>query len=53
MKGRDRSFGKVSVVQMERAARSQWVCVEPRREWAWLMPGRILRMGRLDLFVSR
>lgn len=43
---RERSLGKVSVVQMARAARSQLEWVEERVEWAVGMAERILEMGR-------
>jgi hypothetical protein len=47
VKVRDSSFGKVSVVQMARAAASQAVWVGARVEWAVGMRVRILAMGRL------
>lgn len=47
MKVRERSFGKVSVVQIARAAVSQAVWVEARVECAVGMWVRIFLMGRL------
>lgn len=47
MKVRDRSLGKVSVVQIARAVVSQASCVEARVECAVGMRSRILEIGRL------
>lgn len=49
MKVRDRSLGKVSVVQIARAAVSQAECVEARLEWAVGMVSRIFLIGRLGI----
>lgn len=51
MKVRDRSLGKVSVVQIARAVVSQASCVEARVECAVGMRSRILEIGRLMLLV--
>lgn len=47
VKVRDRSLGKVSVVQIARAVASQVECVEARFEWAVGMASRIFLIGRL------
>jgi hypothetical protein len=53
-KVRERSLGKVSVVQIARAVLSQASCVEARVECAVGMRSRILEIGRLvgGLLVS-
>lgn len=47
MKVRERSLGKVSVVQIARAVVSHASCVEARVECAVGMRSRILAIGRL------
>jgi hypothetical protein len=47
VKVRERSLGKVSVVQIARAVVSQASWVEARDEWAVGMRSRILVIGRL------
>lgn len=47
MKVRERSLGKVSVVQIARAVVSHASCVEARVECAVGMRSRILEIGRL------
>ena len=46
MKVQERSLGKVSVVQIALAARSQSSCVAERAEWAIGTAERILEIGR-------
>lgn len=47
VKVRERSLGKVSVVQIARAVVSQASCVEASVEYAVGMRSRILEIGRL------
>ena len=53
VKVRESSFGNVSVVQMARAADSQWSWVDPRLAWACGSVETILSMGRLRCRESR